>query len=195
MLGDGVDLVIHADDAALAGMPDVVRDMHARSGLTEEVRRVDGDRCARPSSRCSTTSASTSPSRAPPRWPATRSPPTAASSPATCPSSTRTCTTGWSTSARSRSCAGAGIPRVFYAKPEKGLAHRALADIRESIRELDYYRRTLFVARARPDDRAGPGRRRRTGRRSPRDPGPDTAGQRAVSWTWSPAPAGDAWWV
>ena len=38
------------------------------------------------------------------------------------------------------------FPRVFYAKPEKGLAHRALADIYESIRELDYYRRTLFVA-------------------------------------------------
>ena len=38
------------------------------------------------------------------------------------------------------------FPRVFYAKPEKGMAHRALADIHESIRELDYYRRTLFVA-------------------------------------------------
>jgi oligoribonuclease len=38
------------------------------------------------------------------------------------------------------------FPRVFYAKPEKGMAHRALADIYESIRELDYYRRTLFVA-------------------------------------------------
>jgi oligoribonuclease len=37
------------------------------------------------------------------------------------------------------------FPRVFYAKPEKGLAHRALADIIESIRELEYYRRTLFV--------------------------------------------------
>jgi oligoribonuclease len=37
------------------------------------------------------------------------------------------------------------FPRVFYAKPEKGLAHRALADIEESIRELKYYRRTLFV--------------------------------------------------
>jgi oligoribonuclease len=37
------------------------------------------------------------------------------------------------------------FPRVFYAKPEKGMAHRALADIYESIRELDYYRRTLFV--------------------------------------------------
>jgi oligoribonuclease len=38
------------------------------------------------------------------------------------------------------------FPRVFYAKPEKGLAHRALADIIESIRELEYYRNTLFVA-------------------------------------------------
>ncbi|MGH3910055.1 MAG: oligoribonuclease, partial [Pseudonocardiaceae bacterium] len=36
-------------------------------------------------------------------------------------------------------------PRVYYAQPAKGLAHRALADITESIRELAYYRRTLFV--------------------------------------------------
>ena len=40
------------------------------------------------------------PIRARRRWPATRSPPTAASSPATCRSWTRTCTTGWWTSAR-----------------------------------------------------------------------------------------------
>ncbi len=38
VLGDGVDVVIHADDAALDGMPDVVREMHAKSGLTDEVR-------------------------------------------------------------------------------------------------------------------------------------------------------------
>jgi oligoribonuclease len=36
-------------------------------------------------------------------------------------------------------------PRVYYAQPAKGLAHRALADITESIRELAYYRRTVFV--------------------------------------------------
>jgi oligoribonuclease len=36
-------------------------------------------------------------------------------------------------------------PRVYQSQPEKGLAHRALADIRESIQELAYYRRTLFV--------------------------------------------------
>jgi oligoribonuclease len=36
-------------------------------------------------------------------------------------------------------------PRIYFGQPEKGLAHRALADIHESIRELRYYRRTAFV--------------------------------------------------
>ena len=36
-------------------------------------------------------------------------------------------------------------PRTYYGQPAKGLAHRALADIQESIRELEYYRRTIFV--------------------------------------------------
>ena len=39
VLGEGVDIVIHADEAALDGMPEIVRTMHAKSGLTEEVRR------------------------------------------------------------------------------------------------------------------------------------------------------------
>ena len=78
-----------------------------------------------------------------------------------------TCTTAWSTSAPSRSCARRWFPRVFYAKPEKGLAHRALADIEESIRELAYYRGTLFVAPPGPTHRGGPGRRREAARRWP----------------------------
>jgi oligoribonuclease len=36
-------------------------------------------------------------------------------------------------------------PRVYFSQPQKGLAHRALADIKESIRELRYYRGTVFV--------------------------------------------------
>ena len=36
-------------------------------------------------------------------------------------------------------------PRVYFNQPEKGLAHRALADIRESIAELRYYREAVFV--------------------------------------------------
>jgi oligoribonuclease len=41
-------------------------------------------------------------------------------------------------------------PRIYYGQPEKGLAHRALADIRESIKELRYYRRTAFVPQPGP---------------------------------------------
>jgi oligoribonuclease len=37
------------------------------------------------------------------------------------------------------------FPRIYFGQPPKGLAHRALADIHESIRELKYYRRTVFV--------------------------------------------------
>jgi oligoribonuclease len=37
------------------------------------------------------------------------------------------------------------FPRVYQSQPAKGLAHRALADIHESVQELEYYRRTLFV--------------------------------------------------
>jgi oligoribonuclease len=36
-------------------------------------------------------------------------------------------------------------PRVYYNAPTKHGGHRALADILESIRELDYYRRAIFV--------------------------------------------------
>jgi oligoribonuclease len=36
-------------------------------------------------------------------------------------------------------------PRVYYNAPTKNGGHRALADILESIRELDYYRRAIFV--------------------------------------------------
>ena len=56
------------------------------------------------------------------------------------------------------------FPRVYFAQPPKGLAHRALADIIESVRELAYYRRTLFVPGPRPERRPGEGRGRR-GRR------------------------------
>jgi oligoribonuclease len=50
-------------------------------------------------------------------------------------------------------------PRAYFASPEKHGGHRALADIRESIRELRYYRDAVFVPR----------------------PGPDTATARAVA--------------
>jgi len=45
-------------------------------------------------------------------------------------------------------------PRIYFASPEKNGGHRALADILESIDELRYYRRALFVAPPGPDSKA-----------------------------------------
>lgn len=38
------------------------------------------------------------------------------------------------------------FPRAYFQAPTKDGGHRALADIRESIRELAYYRQAVFVA-------------------------------------------------
>ena len=144
VLGEGVDIVIHADEAALAAMPDVVRDMHARSGLTEEVRAsrvtlADAEQQVLAYVR--------------EHVPDVRSAPLAGNSIATDRgflARDMTELDAWlhyrmvDVSSVKELCRR-WFPRVFYAKPEKGLAHRALADIRESIRELDYYRHTLFV--------------------------------------------------
>ncbi|HEX3783965.1 MAG TPA: oligoribonuclease [Pseudonocardiaceae bacterium] len=144
VLGDGVDVVIHADDAALDGMPDVVRQMHAKSGLTEEVRRstvtlaeaeqqvLDYIRSQVPE-------------------------------PGTVPLAGNSIATDRGFIARDMPALDGYLhyrmvdvssikelcrrwyPRIYYAQPGKGLAHRALADIKESILELEYYRRTAFV--------------------------------------------------
>jgi oligoribonuclease len=42
-------------------------------------------------------------------------------------------------------------PRAYFASPEKRGGHRALADIQESIRELQYYREVIFVPVPGPD--------------------------------------------
>jgi oligoribonuclease len=144
VLGDGVDVVIHASDDALAGMPDVVREMHAKSGLTDAVRASTVDMA---------TAQQMVLDHVREFVPEPRVAPLAGNSIGTDRgfiardmseldqhlhyrmidvSSVKELCRRW-------------FPRVFYAKPEKGLAHRALADIEESIRELAYYRDTLFV--------------------------------------------------
>ncbi|MDO9398402.1 MAG: oligoribonuclease [Herbiconiux sp.] len=42
------------------------------------------------------------------------------------------------------------FPRVYFNAPEKAGGHRALADILESIRELEYYRKAVFIAEPGP---------------------------------------------
>ena len=39
---------------------------------------------------------------------------------------------------------------MYQSQPAKGLAHRALADILESVQELKFYRQTLFVPQPGP---------------------------------------------
>jgi oligoribonuclease len=150
VLGDGVDLVIHADDAALDGMPDVVRDMHARSGLTEEVRR----------SAVTAAEAEEAVLKYVQEWIPT---------PRTAPLCGNSIATDRGFLARDMPALDAYLhyrmidvssikelcrrwyPRVYFGQPAKGLAHRALADVHESIRELEYYRRTVFVPLPGPD--------------------------------------------
>ncbi|MFD9738112.1 oligoribonuclease [Umezawaea sp. NPDC059074] len=145
VLGEGVDVVIHADDDALAGMPEVVVEMHAKSGLTEEVRR----------STVSIEEAEAQVLAYIKEWvPDPRTAPLAGNSIATDRGFIARDMPALDGHLHYRMIDVSSIkelcrrwyPRIYYAQPEKGLAHRALADIKESIRELAYYRRTAFVA-------------------------------------------------
>jgi oligoribonuclease len=144
MLGEGVDVVIHADDAALNSMPEVVREMHAKSGLTEAVRR----------STVSIAEAEQQVLAYVRTWvPEARSAPLAGNSVATDRAFLARDMVELDEHLHYRMVDVSSVkelcrrwyPRVYYAQPVKGLAHRALADITESIRELAYYRRTMFV--------------------------------------------------
>ena len=144
-LDPGIDIVIHADDALLDGMTEVVRDMHAHSGLTEEVR----------ASTVSLTDAEQQVLAYIKRFvPERRTAPLCGNSIATdrgfiardMPELDDHLHYRMIDVSSVKELARRWFPRVYYAQPKKGLAHRALADIKESVRELDYYRKTVFVA-------------------------------------------------
>ncbi|TDP97884.1 oligoribonuclease [Labedaea rhizosphaerae] len=149
ILGDGVDVVIHASDEQLAGMPDVVREMHAKSGLTEEVRRAEvslaeAEKLVLDYVREHVPEPGTAPlagnSIATDRGFIARDMPALDSHlhyRMVDVSSVKELCRRW-------------YPRIYFAQPGKGLAHRALADIKESIRELAYYRETAFVPQPGP---------------------------------------------
>ncbi|SCE77291.1 oligoribonuclease [Micromonospora coriariae] len=150
VLGDGVDVVIHADEAALDAMPEIVRTMHAKSGLTEEVRRSPVTLAEAEDRVLEYVSSFVK-------------------DPRTAPLCGNSIATDRGFIARDMPRLDAHLhyrmidvssikelcrrwyPRVYFGQPQKGLAHRALADIRESIRELEYYRRTVFVPLPGPD--------------------------------------------
>ncbi|MBD0861166.1 oligoribonuclease [Gordonia sp. zg691] len=150
ILGDGVDVVIHADDEALASMPDVVTKMHAASGLTDEVRAstvtlAEAEKMVLDYIRKHVTTAGAVPlagnSIATDRGFITRDMPELDAYlhyRMVDVSSIKELCRRW-------------YPKVYFGQPDKGLAHRALADIRESIRELRYYRAAAFVPAPGPD--------------------------------------------
>ena len=144
VLGDGIDVVIHTDDEALDGMVEVVARMHRSSGLTEEVRAstivvATAEELVMDYIRSHVPQAKTAPlagnSIGTDRGFITRDMPTLDDYlhyRMIDVSSIKELCRRW-------------YPKIYYGQPEKGLAHRALADIQESIRELRYYRRIAFV--------------------------------------------------
>jgi oligoribonuclease len=150
VLGDGVDVVIHADDAVLSGMAEVVRQMHEKSGLTDEVR----------ASAVSLAEAEEMVMNYVSQF---------VKDPRTAPLCGNSIATDRGFLARDmplldnhlhyrmidvssiKELCRRWYPRVYFGQPQKGLAHRALADIQESIRELAYYRQTIFVPPPGPD--------------------------------------------
>lgn len=144
ILGDGIDVVIHAEDAALSSMIEIVADMHARSGLTNEVKASTVDIATAEAMVLDYIHEHVK-------------------QPKTAPLAGNSIATDRSFLARDMPALDSFLhyrmidvssikelcrrwyPRIYFGQPPKGLAHRALADIHESIRELQYYRRTAFV--------------------------------------------------
>ncbi|MDY6871295.1 MAG: oligoribonuclease [Actinomycetota bacterium] len=145
ILGDGLDVVIHAADEALDTMIPVVTEMHTRSGLIEEVRASTVDLATAEEMVLDYIRGHVHQAK-------------------TAPLAGNSIATDRGFIARDmaelddylhyrmidvssiKELCRRWYPRIYFGQPEKGLAHRALADIHESIRELKYYRRTAFVA-------------------------------------------------
>ncbi|MEZ0364291.1 oligoribonuclease [Mycobacterium sp. pUA109] len=144
ILGEGVDVVIHAEDAALSSMIDVVTQMHTRSGLIDEVRASTVDVATAETIVLDYIREHVKQAK-------------------TVPLAGNSIATDRGFLARDMPLLDAYLhyrmvdvssikelcrrwyPRIYFGQPAKGLAHRALADIHESIRELKFYRSTAFV--------------------------------------------------
>ena len=148
VLGDGVDVVIGASREDLARMPDVVRDMHAASGLTEEVVVSTVTLADAEQQVLAYLREFVEPNKAPlcgnsiatDRGFLARDMPTLDSFlhyRMVDVSSVKELARRW-------------YPRVYFNSPKKAGGHRALADILESVNELKYYRSTVFVPQPGP---------------------------------------------
>jgi oligoribonuclease len=143
VLGEGVDVVIGASADELARMPDVVRDMHAASGLTAEVLRSTVTLEQAQEQVLGYLKEHVEPNKAP-----------------LCGNSIATDRGFLARDMKQlddflhyrmvdvssvKELARRWYPRAYFNSPKKAGGHRALADILESVRELRYYRSTVFV--------------------------------------------------
>lgn len=143
VIGEGIDLVVHATEAELAEMDDFVTNMHANSGLDKEIR--ESTTTLREAEDAVLTLIA---EHCDPEHPA----PLAGNSIATDRTFIRAYMPRLDEALHYRMIDVSTIkelsrrwfPRAYYNQPDKGMAHRALQDIIESIRELDYYRRSVF---------------------------------------------------
>lgn len=143
ILDEGLDLVVHATEDELDQMDDFVTKMHAKSGLDKEIREstVTIEEAEEAVLRLVE-------KHCDPNHPA----PLAGNSIATDRMFIRTYMPRLDKALHYRMIDVSTIkelarrwhPRAYYNQPDKGMAHRALQDIIESIRELDFYRRSVF---------------------------------------------------
>ncbi|WP_037581003.1 oligoribonuclease [Phaeacidiphilus oryzae] len=149
VLGDGVDIVIRPPAEALEHMPDVVREMHTSSGLLEELDAgtslADAEAQVLAYIRAYVPEAGKAPlcgnSISTDRGFLARDMPALDGHlhyRIVDVSSIKELARRW-------------YPRAYYNSPKKQGNHRALADIRESIAELGYYREAVFVPKPGPD--------------------------------------------
>ena len=141
IVGDGLDLVIHATAEELTEMDDVVTKMHTSNGLVEEIT-ASTLTCAEAEKQIIAYIDEHCESR----------PILAGNSIATDRSFIREYMPALDARLHYRMIDVSSLkvlalkwmPTVYSHQPKKGLAHRALADIVESIKELDYYRRCML---------------------------------------------------
>lgn len=148
VLGEGVDVVIGASAEDLARMPDVVRDMHAVSGLTDAVL----------ASTVTLQEAEQQVLAYLREWVEPGKAPLCGNSIATdrgylardMPELDAFLHYRMVDVSSVKELARRWYPRAYFNAPKKAGGHRALADIRESVKELAYYRSTVFVPQPGP---------------------------------------------
>lgn len=144
IIDPGLDIVIKPDASALANMGDFVRDMHTSSGLLEEL----------PSGVSAAEAEYQVLEYILKFIPAEQKAPLAGNSIGTDRAFLAKYMPRLDKQLHYRNVDVSSIkelarrwyPRVYFNAPAKDGGHRALADILESIRELAYYRQTVFVA-------------------------------------------------